>query len=84
MESFINGAELIEATLASFLLALWVTWIGLRGLFRLMPGRRLEVVPIRLAAGRGAALAVGGGHDAGHGLSHCFQSQRRCCPSVAG
>jgi hypothetical protein len=42
MESFMNGAILIEATLLSFLLGLWVTWIGLRGLFRLMPGARFE------------------------------------------
>jgi hypothetical protein len=30
----------IEATLLSFGLALWITWMGLRGLFQLMPGRR--------------------------------------------
>jgi hypothetical protein len=57
MESFTNGAILVEATLLSFLLALWVTWIGLRGLFRLMPGARLEAVPIRLGARHGAAAS---------------------------
>ena len=54
MESFMDGAILIEATLLSFLLALWVTWMGLRGLFRLMPGARLAAVPIRLVERRGA------------------------------
>jgi hypothetical protein len=54
MESFMNRAVLIETTLLSFLLALWTTWIGLRGLFRLMPGAKLEVVPIRVAARRDA------------------------------
>jgi hypothetical protein len=37
METFMNGAMVIEGGLLSFLLALWMTWIGLRGLFRLMP-----------------------------------------------
>ena len=54
MENFMNSAVLIEATLLSFLLGLWVTWMGLRGLFRLMPGARLEAVPIGLAERRGA------------------------------
>jgi hypothetical protein len=56
MESFMNGAVLIQAMLVSFLLGLWVTWIGLRGLFRLMPGARLEAAPIRIVA-RGDAGA---------------------------
>jgi hypothetical protein len=54
MEALMNGAVLIETTLLSFLVALWVTWIGLRGLFRLMPGTKLEPVPIRFVARRGA------------------------------
>jgi hypothetical protein len=37
METFMNAAMVIEATLLSFLLALWMTWLALRGLFRLMP-----------------------------------------------
>lgn len=49
MESFTNAAVLIEFTVLSFMLALCVTWIGLRGLFQLMPGRRMETVPIRLS-----------------------------------
>lgn len=36
-DSFINGAMVIEGTLLSFFLALWMTWIALSGLFRLMP-----------------------------------------------
>jgi hypothetical protein len=54
MESFMNSAVLIEVTLLSFLLGLWATWMGLRGLFRLMPGKRFEAVPIRLVARRDA------------------------------
>jgi hypothetical protein len=57
METFINGAMVIETALLSFLLALWMAWIGLRGLFRLMPvtsrlatGR--TVLPIRFVANR--------------------------------
>ena len=38
MESFMNGAMVVEAGLLSFLLALWMTWLGLRGIFRLAPG----------------------------------------------
>lgn len=37
METFMGGAMVVEATLLSFLLALWMTWMGLRGLFRLIP-----------------------------------------------
>ncbi len=37
METFMNGATVAEGALLSFLLALWMTWMGLRGLFRLMP-----------------------------------------------
>jgi hypothetical protein len=37
MEALLNGSILIEATVLSFLLALWVAWLSLRGLFRLMP-----------------------------------------------
>jgi hypothetical protein len=57
MESFMNGAVLIQATLLSFLLGLWVTWIGLRGLFRLMPGARPEAAPIRIVARRDAGAS---------------------------
>jgi len=37
MESFMSGAMVIEGALLSFLLALWMTWLGLCGLFQLMP-----------------------------------------------
>ena len=37
MESLMSGAILIEAGLLSFLLAMWITWLGLSGLFRLLP-----------------------------------------------
>jgi len=39
METFMSWSTIIEATLLSFGLALWITWMGLRGLFRLMPVR---------------------------------------------
>ena len=37
METFVSGAIVIEGALLSFLLALCMTWLGLHGLFRLMP-----------------------------------------------
>jgi hypothetical protein len=57
MESFMNGAMLIEGALLSFLLALWMTWLALRGLFWLMPvatrpAATCVVPPIRLVANR--------------------------------
>ena len=57
METFMSGAMVIEGALLSFLLALWTTWLGLRGLFRLMPatsspaaGRTVQ--PIRFVPNR--------------------------------
>jgi hypothetical protein len=50
METLMNGTVFIEATLLSLLFALWATWIALRGLFRLMPGIKLQAVPTRDAA----------------------------------
>jgi hypothetical protein len=58
MESWISGAMLIEATILSFLVAFWVTWMSLRGLFRMLPAARLSAVPIR-SAGERAAGAIG-------------------------
>ena len=52
MESFMDAALLIEAAMLSFLLALWITWLGLRGLFRLLPGAGFDAAPIRIAARR--------------------------------
>jgi len=37
MELLMNGAMLVEAVLVSFLLALWLTWLAMRGVFCLMP-----------------------------------------------
>lgn len=57
METFMSEAIVIEGALLSFLLALWMTWMGLRGLFRVMPatsspapGRTVQ--PIRFVANR--------------------------------
>ena len=52
METFMNVMVLIETTLLSVLLAVWVAWMGLRGLFQLMPGGKLETVPIRFMSRR--------------------------------
>ena len=62
METFMSGAMVIEGALLSFLLALCMTWLGLHGLFRLMPvtispvtGRphtSPSVRPIRFVANR--------------------------------
>jgi hypothetical protein len=57
METFINGAMVIEGGLLSFLLALWRTGAGLRGLFRLLPVTSAPAVgrvvqPIQLIASR--------------------------------
>jgi hypothetical protein len=49
METFMNGAVLIEGALLSFLVALWMTWLGLRGLFRLMPAASSPVAGRSLA-----------------------------------
>jgi hypothetical protein len=38
MENFISDAMVIEGALFSFLLALFMTWLGLSGLFRILPG----------------------------------------------
>jgi hypothetical protein len=55
MQTLFDGAMLMEAVLVSLLLGLWVTWLGLRGLFRLLPAGRAEVVPVRLVANRNGA-----------------------------
>ena len=52
MESWMSGMMLIEATMLSFLVALWITWMSLRGLFRMLPASRLTPVPVRSAAQR--------------------------------
>jgi hypothetical protein len=50
METFMSGAMVIEGALLSFLLALCMTWLGLHGLFRLMPVTTKIVQPIQLVA----------------------------------
>lgn len=39
METFMSWSTVVEATLLSFFLALWITWMGLRSLFQLIPRR---------------------------------------------
>jgi len=50
MESLMNGALLIETTLLSFLLALWMTWLGLSGLLRLLPATSHNAAPVKFVA----------------------------------
>ena len=40
MENIMNFAGLTAAVAGSVGLALWIEWISLRGLMRLMPGRQ--------------------------------------------
>jgi hypothetical protein len=50
MESYMGVAMLIEVTFLSFLLALWLAWQGLRGLFRMLPVASRNASPMRFAA----------------------------------
>ena len=52
METLMNTAMVIEGALLSFLLALWMTWLALRCLFRLMPVTTQVAQPIRFVANR--------------------------------
>lgn len=54
MRSFMSATFLIEVTFLSFFLALWLTWLGLRGLFRLLPATSRTVAPVRCVANRRA------------------------------
>ena len=58
MNTWMNTAMLIEITNISFLIALWMAWMSLRGLFGILPGRRLEAVPIRPMARPSARAAA--------------------------
>lgn len=49
MESIMNSMMVAEAALFSFLLALGITWMLMRGLFRLMPATVEIAEPTRLA-----------------------------------
>jgi hypothetical protein len=46
MENFLGDAMVIEAALLSFLLALWISRLGLSGLFRLMPATSRSAAPV--------------------------------------
>lgn len=52
METFMSEAIIIEGALVSVLLALWMTWLGLRGLFWMMPSKGRTAQPIRFVANR--------------------------------
>ena len=52
METWMSGVTVIEAAMLSFLMALWIAWMSLRGLFRMLPAARLEAIPFRSAAQR--------------------------------
>jgi len=47
METLVSVAMLIYATILAFLLALWIAWMSLRGLFRMLPVMRLNTGPNR-------------------------------------
>ena len=50
METWMNGAVVIEAAMLSFLMALGIASMSLRGLFRLLPATQRNAIPIRSAA----------------------------------
>jgi hypothetical protein len=52
MDTWMSEAMVIQATLLSFLMALWIAWMSLRGLFRMLPPVRITAVPIRPATQR--------------------------------
>jgi hypothetical protein len=53
MQALMGGVMLIEATLLSFLLAVWLSWMVLGGLFRVLPlSLRPQAIPVRLAPRR--------------------------------
>ena len=52
MEALMGGVMLIEATVFAFLLALGLSWMVLRGLFRMMPlSPRPQAVRVRPVPG---------------------------------
>jgi len=61
METLMSLAMLVYATVLAFLAALWIAWMSLRGLFRMLPARRLAAVPTQ-AAPQGTGTI--GGHAA--------------------
>ncbi len=58
MQTFLSEAIVLDAALISVLLAGWITWFALRGLFWLLsaasrPTLNATVQPIRVVANRG-------------------------------
>ena len=53
METWMGGAMVIEAAMFSFLVALGIAWMALRGLFRVLPATGLRTVPIQSENGGG-------------------------------
>ena len=58
MQDFLSEAIVLDAVLISVLLALWITWFGLRGLFWLLsavnrPASIPKLQPIHVVASRG-------------------------------
>jgi len=62
MDTWMSGAMVVEAAMLSFLMALWMAWMSLRGLFQILPPARLNAIPNRSAAER--ATGSGGRHAA--------------------
>ena len=60
MESFMDGTLLVEATLLSFLLALWITWLGLNGLLRLLSAGSSYATPSQAVAHPGHVTPAAG------------------------
>jgi hypothetical protein len=60
METFIGAVMVIEAALLSSLLAVWMTWLALRGPFELMPAAGRHASPIRFQAGQQKWIRKGG------------------------
>jgi hypothetical protein len=54
MDNFLGEAIVLEATLGSVLLALWMTWLLMRGLFKLMPATTGSTATRRVAPVRSA------------------------------
>lgn len=56
MEPWMSRAMVIEAVMLSFLVALWIAWMSLRGLFRMLPVARLNAAAARPENGCGIHL----------------------------
>lgn len=51
METFMSAVMVVEAALLSSLLAVWMTWLALRGLFELLPATNRRAEPVRFQGG---------------------------------